>query len=1207
MPDLQPARPLCHPRTLLRQVGMALGLLCLTASQFACSPNDEDPSTGTSVATADITVTVTEPALGDKPPVLGNTFTLKVTAKAPKGTTINSVKATYPNGTVIPLANASGVWSAVLDTTKMLAVASPEKACGKKASIDITATGNAGASGNTILEIDVDHCGPVLEIVNPKQPGPGEANPVFIGKVPYELKVSDPKLAKAQLFASTDAEPAPVQLGEDMTRTGSYTGLIDRTKSDSATVHLQLKAVDQAGNVSELTRDVSVLRQPSFLGNTDDNDLYAKSIDDVVALDFDGDTILDEVIGGDFGVIVRRGLPVTGKPTQPSLTFEPISALATNPLAQANTFQDKDFTVSRLLATHILSKNAAGQPANLDLIAAGTWGGSPALIALVLVAQPDSKTGKFRYGYRAIQAHPVPEAIKAAELGDLDADGLPDVIAAMGTGNTGLLTVLVQKDPTCYLGKTPKACSETDPLKITDSNVFREGDHQPLHKGVAAISSIAVGDFYSDKEKLNDVCVGDANRPYVTCYENTSKDGALQQGEDGFFSADTGDTNLILKVEFTSPNGSDGPDLIYASKNGTVRWIKGQPNGTFNFDPGSKSFRTILGFVATDLRVANVGPTGTPWLVMVSGGRQVTTVPVSLTEDNMVLECFRSWVMGGSVKKTLVDDFDSDGTLDILALAAGPNGTPVYRGLGGGDFRAPHVHHMCYVKRGTKRFGVSNIVQATAVDLQADGKPDILALGDLGDSLMPLPGDGNCGLEMASPKFFPVWPWHAWMNATGLPGFMPRATEFNPNYSKFKAEAGVKTDCNIENGNAPQQFGSPKRFAVGDLNNDKLPDVVMLRKESSYYVGDKDPSSDKCAKCKAFKTSNEFQNDYGDEGKEGDSCCHYYAVSDTDKQTPLVGFGGGAPLPRASLFIQLSGKKDAPLGLDVTAKIPSPIPVKANFAQAAGIEPVDVVIADLSGDKKNDLAVALPDFGTKGQAVSMSARVRVFLGNGAGGIKHADQSGDYRDLLDDGGIWIGKEPVEYRRLYGTPASLFAATYGNKGLLGLFAVEKVADAVDALMSTGTGGTFESAKQVPVGTGVAACSGRDVNGDTITDLLCATSDAVGYLKGLATGKGDSFEAKTNLVENGVPLAAVEIGDVNKDGKMDLIALDATSSMVQFYLGDGNNGFAAYTGQLLPLAEVMAIQSADFDVDGCVDLMVTSKMGVTVLRNLACDKTN
>ncbi|MBI5608406.1 MAG: VCBS repeat-containing protein [Deltaproteobacteria bacterium] len=1191
---------------------MVLGLLLCLVPQWACSPADVDDQTSAPPATPDITLAVTEPATGNKAPVLGNTFTLKVSAKAPKGTKVTTVKATYPNGTVVPLTGAGESWSAVLDTTKMLAVASPEKACGKKASVDIAATGTGGAAGSTVFDIDVDHCGPVLEMVSPKKPGPGEASPVFIGWVPLELKISDPKLAKAQLFASTDAEPTPVQLGEDMTRTGTYIGLLDRTKYDSATLHLQLKAVDQAGNQSELVRDVSVLRQPSFLGNSDDNDLYDLPIDDVVALDFDGDTILDEVIGGEFGIIVRRGLPVAGKPTQPSLTFEPIEALNYNNLALVDTFQDKEITVSRLLPTHILTKNSAGQPANLDLLAAGTWDAKPALIALVLAAQPDSKTGKFRYGYRPIQVHVVPEAIKAAELGDLDADGLPDVIAAMGTDNTGLLTVLVQKNPTCYLGKTPKPCIEADPLKITDSNVFRQGDHQPLHKGVAAISSIAVGDFFADQEKLMDVCVGDANRPYITCYENTSKDGSLHQGEDGFFSADTGDTNLILKVEFTSPNGADGPDLIYASKNGTVRWIKGMPNGTFSFDPASKNYRTILDFDATDLRVANVGPTGLPWLVMVSGGRQVTTVPIAVADNAMDDECFRSWVMGGAVKKTLVDDFNSDGTLDIMALNQLPYGTPVYAGVGAGDFRAPRVHHMCYVAKGQKkknlvRFGVAPIVQATAVDLQNDGKPDILAVGELADSAMPEPGDGNCGIDVPSPKYFPIWPWHAWMNASGLPSFMPRATEFNPNYSKFHAEAGVKTDCNTTNGNAPQVFGSPRRFAVGDLDGDKLPDVAIIRKDANYYVGDKDPSTDKCAECKKFKTSNEFKNDYGDEGKEGDSCCHYYAVSDTDKQTPLVGFGGGAPLPRASLFIHLSKKKDAPLGMDPASRSYAPKPIGANFAQAAGVEPLAVVIGDLNNDKKNDVAVAMDEFGSKGGEASMSARLRIYLGNGAGGIKHADQKGDFRDILADGLIWVGKEPVEYRRLYGTPIALLAASYGAKGLLGLFAVEKGADAVDALMSMGSGADFSPAKQIPAGSGLIGCSARDVNGDLMTDLLCSSSNAVGYLKALGVGGGDSFEAKVNLVENAPPLLGVEIGDVNHDGKMDLIGLDGDLGIVRFYLGDGNNGFAAYSGQLRPLAEVMAIQSVDFDVDGCVDLMVTSKMGVTVLRNLACDKLN
>lgn len=1195
-------------RTPLLWRRLAPAVVAIAALAVACSPA-VDPNAGQDSGenVPEIAIAIASPkadAAGQL--VLGNKFVLSITATAPSGVAVTSVKGTLPNGTDIKFTGSGKNWSAELDTTTM--VAKPiEKACGKKASIQIAATGTKSASGSGAFDFDLDHCAPTIELTTPKPPGPGEPKPVFIGRFTLAGKVSDPKLKQATISYTTDLNPEPVQLGDPLTHTGVFERLVDRTKEDSATVTVLVKATDQAGNTAELKTDISVLRQPSFLGNTDDVDQYPQAIDDVAVLDVDGDAILDEVIAGKFGVILRKGLPSKANPDVPAGEFQGPQDVAKNPIGVTDKYLDKKITVSRILPTHLMARDASGEKQPLDLIAAGTWDGKPALMALVLYAVQVKQSPVPMYGYRVVQVHEEPEEIHDAVLADLDADGVDDVVAAMGTENTGILTVLMDANAQCMMKKDSVLCDSGDLSKvsaqaISEGKFMRSGDHQPLHKGVAHISSIAVGDFYGDAEKLNDVCVGDSARPYVTCYENTSKDGSLQQGEDAFFSPDTPDTKLILKVEWTSPNGADGPDLIVGSSK-NVRWLKGQKNGTFVHDPAMH--RTILGFAASDLRLANVGPLGDPYLVMVAGGREVTVVPLAADNDALYKECFRTWLMGGSITKTSVADFDNDGTLDMLALDQVPHGTHVYRGLGAGDFRAPRVHHMCYDSPELKHFGSWKIVEALAVDLVGDGKPDIVAVGELASSLTPGLSHGYCQLVSGDKLYFPVWPWHAWFNTTGLPVVAPRAIEFNPNDNKFGAKAGVKTNCQIEAGNAPTPFGKPRRFAMGDVDGDKVPDIAVVREDSNYYVGEAKPPQDACGPCKKFASSNEYANIYGDQGKDPPNCCKIFFAGDTDMTQPLKGFGGGAPLSRASLFVMLAGpNKDAPLGFDGKSSPVAPISVGAGFAQAAGVEPMDVAIADLNGDQKLDIAVVMAQLGTPVAEVYFAPRLRIFFGEGQGKFKHGDQKGDFRDQLNDLGEWIKQIPVEYRRLYGTPTALFTAPYGNKGLPGLFAVEKGADQVDAFMSAGTGTDFMSAKPVTIGGGLGACSGRDVNGDGVTDLLCASTSAVGFLKGLKAGIGDSFEAKTNLVETNMPLAAVEIGDVNKDGRMDLIVLDSAESTVRFFLGDGADGFAEYTGKLLASNGVKAVQAVDFNKDGCTDLMVTSTMGITVLRNLSCD---
>jgi hypothetical protein len=140
-------------------------------------------------------------------------------------------------------------------------------------------------------------------------------------------------------------------------------------------------------------------------------------------------------------------------------------------------------------------------------------------------------------------------------------------------------------------------------------------------------------------------------------------------------------------------------------------------------------------------------------------------------------------------------------------------------------------------------------------------------------------------------------------------------------------------------------------------------------------------------------------------------------------------------------------------------------------------------------------------------------------------------------------------------------------------------------------------------VAVGTGIQACKARDVNGDNVTDFLCTSSNAVSYIQGVASGAQDTFLSKINIVESSQPIVAVEVNDVNQDGYQDLLLLDKGDHAVRLYLGDGAGGFAKYQSQLKVLTDVTDLRTVDFDGDGCQDLMVTSKKGITLMPSLGC----
>lgn len=1190
------------PKKSMKYIGLLLISLVFAA---ACGETGAvGPTTGEVVG--DIAVTLVEPKLAEGAALLASgAVKVVVTAKPSSGVKIAKVQAVLPNGTSVVLALQGGQWIGTLDTHSMVKDIG-NKACGKKARIEINATGTKEEAGTAGFDVDIDHCPPVCNLESPKVPGPGEPNPVFIGKLPVVGSISDPKYKSGEISYTVEGGDGTSVLVKDLAKAGSFKVLLDREGEPTATLLVKCKAVDLAGNSTETTVSVSVLKRPSFLGNTDDGDKFDLPINDALPLDFDDNGILDVVVATPSGLYARKAIPSQTAPDKGTGFFQDLETLKVNPLAMVTAVGDAPIALTKLLATDLDGDGKA-----VDLIGLGTRNGQPTVFAFFRV-QVTEAAGT-RYGYKLLDARALDDEAKTAALADLNSDGALDVIAGGTKDNAGLTTLLTFKEPNCKVDGTVKVCKDADTAKALSATVFQDGVHKPVHKGLANITSIAVGDFYADALKLPDVCVGDGGRPYISCYRNQKGDGTLSQAEDAFFSADTPDTNLILAVKWSPAGGpGDGPDLIYATKSKVIRWIRGDNvNGKFIFNPGGEPSRTFVGFEVSHMQVANIGPSGAPYLAFVGGGRQVRVVPISLADNSHITYCFRAWVVGGAVLRTTVGDFDNDGELDLMAVDTFPSGNPVYRGLGQGDFRAPRVYHLCSLMLAPPhRMYESRINSLQVNDLTADGFADLLGVGDRSASMQAIsdtPTNGGCPTKEGGLIPYSVWPMHLWANVSGKPNPKPRAGEFNPNREAGKSGAaqGCATDGTGE------AFGAAVDVAMADMDGDKLPDMAIVRNESPYVLGDDGNATIGCPTGCPYSDENEVNDLFGSETNDkAPICCANFASSDKDKLFPLQGYGGGAPLKRANLFTFLAKDKTKPFGMAATNEVMSPGVVTPVFSKAAGVEPISVAMGDFNNDNFMDVAVALTPNGSPSSNPFRycAPRVRIFTGLGldslAGKLQHAPQSGDVIPILDSGGGWIGSHKVAYRALTALPKDILVSPLGPSNLPGVFVTTSTPqNAMTHMESKGSKGEFYSSTSVVVGDGLQACAARDVNKDSLTDMLCASTNAISWLPGKPLGKGTTYESKLNLIEGLQKVAAVEVGDVNSDSFPDLIQLDSENDTVRLWLGDGKGGFALYEGILRPAEEVKNISAVDLNKDGCIDLAVHSEFGITQLDNLGC----
>ena len=164
-----------------------------------------------------------------------------------------------------------------------------------------------------------------------------------------------------------------------------------------------------------------------------------------------------------------------------------------------------------------------------------------------------------------------------------------------------------------------------------------------------------------------------------------------------------------------------------------------------------------------------------------------------------------------------------------------------------------------------------------------------------------------------------------------------------------------------------------------------------------------------------------------------------------------------------------------------------------------------------------------------------------------------------------------------------PDDIVSADFDNDGLPDV----AVGDTGRVQVLLGTAGGFTLSATI-LAAGTTAVAVGDINKDGNVDVAIAAAASLSIFTALGNGAGGFGVPTPFNVSPGSP-GAIELVDVDHDGNLDIIYGDGLAPGISVLLGDGLGGFAVGPAFTMGYSSEMAI--GDLDNDGNVDVVITN----------------
>jgi hypothetical protein len=798
-------------------------------------------------------------------------------------------------------------------------------------------------------------------------------------------------------------------------------------------------------------------------------------------------------------------------------------------------------------------------------------------------------------------------------IADIDGDGKPDLVF----DNDYEATIWIYRN----IGSSGElsAASFAPPVKLTGSSSVGPAD---------TLSEIAVADL--DGDGRLDIVVANYYTSVVSVFQNLSSPGSLTSNSFGS-RLDLGVGNSPVSVAVSDLDGDGKPDVITADfGGGTLSILRNISTGglltsnsfaapvslTVPGNPSEVVARDINGDGKVDLITANHSTTSDAVSLF-----ENTSTPGNITFAPRV-----DLAAPTSLEEALaVEDIDGDGKMDLIVGSYFSANFSVYRNVGGSgsitvsSFATPVTFAAgAQIHRGGIALG----------DIDGDGKPDIAIVGEYSSSMYlyrnlstpgnftasslatpvtfdsgynsvtpaigDLDGDGRPDIVIANAYGGNLTVWKNVVPSTGAnpPPAVPVITAFAP------SSGGPGTIVNIQGLNFSAAAGSNIVYfgAVQAVVTEASPSNLVVTVPAGATFA---PISETVNGLTAYSgpaflatfpgssplSSSSLSNSFNLDGGSGP---FGLVIGDLD--------GDGKPDLifvndyEASLWIYQNIGSNGTLAASSFAA-----PVKLPFNVPLGTDNlITVALADLDGDGRLDIVTENYSAGT----------VSVIQNLSSPGILTSNSFGSRLDF----------------EVGSLPASVAVADLDGDGRPDITVANFGDGTLSILRNMSTGGLLTSnsfAAPITLATagGTAQVVARDIDGDGKVDLVTAnystTSDAVSVFQNTSTPGNITFAPRVDLAGPDDSQEGLAVGDIDGDGKPDLIVGSYRSANFSVYRNIGSPGSITTGSFAVPVTFVESAQVhrggialADIDGDGKLDVAIVGEYSgsLYLYRNLS-----